>query len=475
MTIQVDIAILGGGPGGYTAAIKAAKAGKSVAIVEQDKLGGTCLHKGCIPTKSLLHSAEVYRHLFSLAASGIRASVDLSEFNITDVQDVKQQKVEVLHKGLQGLMKKNGIQFIHGRGRVVGPSIFSPRSGSIAVELEDGEMETVVSEHLVIATGSLPREIEGLAVDGTTILTSDHVLTLEQLPKSMLIVGGGVIGIELASLLHDFGVDITVLEQGNRILPGEDSEISLEMSKLLTKRGIRIFTGAQLDYSTLSKQNDGIVIKAETSEEIVTIDAEKIVVAVGRAANCHTIGLENTDVSIKNNAIAVNEYGQTSEPHIYAIGDVTGGLQLAHVASYEAGLAIDHILGNKPFVVSTKQMPRCVYSYPQVAAYGLTEAEAIKEGYEIKKVKLPFSAIGKAIVSGETAGFVKVIANKANQDILGVHIIGQQATELISEAVVAGWMNAAPFEIGQTVHAHPTLSEAIMEAMLAVDGQSINY
>ena len=475
MTIQVDIAILGGGPGGYTAAIKAAKAGKTVAIVEQDKLGGTCLHKGCIPTKSLLHSAEVYRQLFQLAASGINASIDLSEFNFQDVQAVKEKKVETLHKGLQSLMKKNGIQFIHGRGRVVGPSIFSPRSGSIAVELHDGEMETVVSQQLIIATGSQPREVNGLPIDGQTILSSDHVLTLEQLPKSMLIVGGGVIGVELASMLHDFGVDITIVELGNRILPGEDSEISGEMTKLLTARGIRLLTNAELIYDRLSFHEEGITIEAKTSEGIISLDAEKLVVAVGRTPNCHTIGLENTDVAIKNNAIAVNEYGQTSEPHIYAIGDVTGGLQLAHVASHEASIAIDHILGKTPYLVHTRQLPRCIYSYPQVAGYGLTEAEAIKEGYEIKKVKLPFSAVGKAIITGETAGFVKVIADKANQDILGVHIIGEHATELISEAVVAGWMNAAPYEIGQTVHAHPTLSEAIMEAMLAIDGQSINY
>lgn len=475
MTIQVDIAILGGGPGGYTAAIKAAKAGKSVAIVEQDKLGGTCLHRGCIPTKSLLHSAEVYRQLFQLAASGIQATVDLSEFSLNDVQAVKDKKVETLYRGLQGLMKKNGIQFIHGRGRVVGPSIFSPRSGSIAVELADGEMETVVSEQLIIATGSLPREIDGLPIDGKTILNSDHVLALEQLPKSMLIVGGGVIGIELASMLHDFGVDITVLEVGNRILPGEDSEISIEMTKLLTARGIRIITGAELNLQSLSLQEDGFVIDATTADGLVSIDAEKLVVAAGRTPNCHTLGLENTDVAIKQHAIAVNEFGQTSEPHIYAIGDVTGGLQLAHVASYEAGIAIDHILGKTPYIVNSKQLPRCIYSYPQVASYGLTEADAMTEGYEIKKTKLPFSAVGKAIVTGETAGFVKVIANKANQDILGVHIIGAQATELISEAVVAGWMNAAPYELGHTVHAHPTLSEAIMEAMLAVDGQAINF
>lgn len=475
MTIQVDIAILGGGPGGYTAAIKAAQAGKKVAIVEQDKLGGTCLHRGCIPTKSLLHSAEVYRQLFQLASSGIQATIDLSEFNFNDVQAVKEKKVETLYKGLKGLMKKNGIEFIHGKGRVVGPSIFSPRSGSLAVELDNGDMETVVSEHLIIATGSLPREIDGLQVDGHTILNSDHVLALEYLPKSMLIIGGGVIGIELASLLHDFGVDITVVELGNRILPGEDSEISTEMTKQLIARGIRIITGAELKYDTLSTSAEGISIEAATADSVVTLDAEKLVVAVGRTPNCQTLGLENTDVAIKNHAISVNEYGQTSEPHIYAIGDVSGGLQLAHVASYEAINAVEHILGKKPFLVNRTQIPRCIYSYPQVASYGLTEAEAIKEGFELKKVKLPFSAVGKAIVTGETAGFVKVIVDKANQDILGVHIIGTGATELISEAVVAGWMNASPAELGQIVHAHPTLSEAIMEAMLAIDGHAINF
>ena len=474
MSIQVDIAVLGGGPGGYTAAIRAAQAGKSVALVEMDKVGGTCLHKGCIPTKALLRSAEVYRQLLEHAAYGLDVKVDYSSFRFESVQEVKLEKVNQLYKGLQGLMKRYGIQMINGRGRVIGPSIFSPRSGSLAVELHNGETESVVSKHLIIATGATTRQVKGLEADGQYILSSDHILELQELPKSILIVGGGVIGVEWASLLQDFGVEVTIVELGNRILPGEDSEISLEMTKQLTKRGIRILTGVQLQIESYTTDEKGFQITAQLSEGNVQLEAEKMLVSIGREANCHSIGLENTDVAIKNGVIAVNEYGQTSEPHIYAIGDVVGGLQLAHAASHEAIVAVDHILGRHPNLVAKHQIPRCIYSYPEVASYGFTEAEAIANGYELEKSKVPFSAIGKAIVQGDTAGFVKVIANKANDDLLGVHIIGGHATEMISETVIAGWLNASPWEIGNVVHAHPTLSEAIMEAMLAVDGQSIS-
>ncbi|MFC6332357.1 dihydrolipoyl dehydrogenase [Paenibacillus septentrionalis] len=472
MAIQVDVAILGGGPGGYTAAIRAAQQGKSVAIVEMDKVGGTCLHRGCIPSKALLRSSEVYRTILESAKYGI--AVDQVSFDFGAVQHTKLEKVEQLHKGLQGLMKRYGIQIIHGKGRVIGPSIFSPRSGALAVELADGETESVVGQQLIIATGSRTRSVPGLEPDGRFILSSDHALELDKLPESMLIVGGGVIGVEWATLLHDFGVQVTIVELGARLLPGEDAEISLEMTRQLTKRGVRVLTGVELDAASYQTGPTGFSISAKTADGSVVLEGEQMLVSVGRIANCDDIGLENTDVKVKNNVIVVNEFGQTSEPHIYAIGDVIGGVQLAHAAAHEGLVAVDHICGKDIYPVAAHQIPRCIYSYPEVASYGYTEASAVAAGYEIKKSKVPFAAIGKAIVSGHPEGFVKVIADKATDDILGVHIIGEHATELISEASLSGWLNAAPWEVGAMVHPHPTLSEAIAEAMMGVNGRTIS-
>lgn len=474
MSIQVDVAVLGGGPGGYTAAIRAAQMGKSVAIVEMDKVGGTCLHRGCIPSKALLRSAEVFRTLLNSADYGIDVHTDFSTFQFHSVQHKKDEKVEQLFKGLQGLMKRHGIQIIKGKGRVVGPSIFSPRSGSLAVELPDGEMESVVSQNLIIATGSTPRDLPGLEADGKMILNSDHALAMDKLPESMLVVGGGVIGVEWASLLNDFGVKVTVLELGSRLLPGEDTEISLEMTRQLDKRGIRVLTGIQLDIASYKVTENGLSISANTAEGSVLLEASQMLVSVGRKANCLDIGLENTDVRIKNDVIVVNEFGQTSEPHIYAIGDCIGGVQLAHAAAHEGLTAIDHIAERDVHIVESHLIPRCIYSSPEVASYGYTEAAAVAAGFEIKKAKVPFAAMGKAIVTGNAAGFVKIIADKSSDDILGVHIIGEHATELISEAALSGWLNAAPWEVGAMIHPHPTLSEAIAEAMLAVDGRSVS-
>jgi len=474
MSIQVDVAVLGGGPGGYTAAIRAAQAGKTVVIVEQDRVGGTCLHRGCIPSKALLRSAEVYRTLLESANYGIDVHTEGVSVNFERVQSVKEDKVGMLFKGLQGLMKRHGIQIIKGKGRVIGPSIFSPRSGSLAVELADGEMESIVSQHLIIATGSIPRSIPGLEADGTHILNSDQALTLEKLPKQMIIVGGGVIGVEWASMLQDFGVEVTLVEVGTRLLPGEDIDISKEMTKLLTARGVRILTNVELDPSTYTINESGVSISAKTTDGNVWLEAEKMLVSIGRQANCYDIGLENTDVKIVNHVIAVNEYGQTSEPHIYAIGDVVGGVQLAHAASHEGIVAVDHICGKQIHLIKNHEIPRCIYSYPEIASYGYTETAAAEAGFSIKKSKVPFQAIGKAIVSGEVDGFVKVIVDRATDDILGVHIIGSHATELISEATLSGWLNASPWEVGSIVHAHPTLSEAIAEAMLSINGQAMS-
>ncbi|UQZ82030.1 Dihydrolipoyl dehydrogenase [Paenibacillus konkukensis] len=471
MTQAFDIVVLGGGTGGYIAAIRAAQLGKSVAVVERDKLGGTCLHRGCIPSKALLRSAEVYATMQESERYGIEAgSVRL---HFPGVQARKQSIVEQMHKGVQFLMKKHNIQVFYGNGRLLSPSIFSPRSGSVSVEREDGDIITLVPEKLIIATGSRPKSLPGLETDGQYILNSDDALQMEEIPKSIIIIGGGVIGVEWASMLSDFGVQVTVVEYAPRLLPAEDADISRELERLLKKRGVRIVTGAKVLSETVKKDDGAVTLDVQRGEDLQHLQADKALVCVGRQANIEDIGLQNTDVKMTDGFIRVNETMQTAEAHIYAIGDVNGGLQLAHVAGHEGIVAVEHICGLKPHPFGQHQVPRCVYTRPEVASLGWTEQQAAERGYDVKIGRFPFSAVGKAVVYGESEGFVKVIADKKTNDILGVHMIGPHVTDSISEAALAQLLDATPWEVGQAIHPHPTLSEALGEAMLAVDGRSM--
>ncbi|WP_145045273.1 dihydrolipoyl dehydrogenase [Paenibacillus xylanexedens] len=472
MPITCDVAILGGGTGGYVAAIRAAQLGKQVVIIEKDKLGGTCLHRGCIPSKALLRSAEVYAEIQESETYGIETTGSTLVF--PKVQARKDAIVEQLHQGVQYLMKKNKIQVVHANGRVIGPSIFSPQSGAVAVEFEDGEMDTVVPTNLIIATGSRPRVLPGLEPDGQYIMSSDEALRMDELPASLIIVGGGVIGLEWASMLNDFGVEITVVEAAEHVLPAEDEDVAKEMQRLLGKRGVRFLTGSKILTETYIAQKDGIQIDVELgNNKQETLTAEKMLVSVGRQANVENIGLENTDIKLERGFIAVNKHLQTGEGHIYAIGDCIGGLQLAHAASHEGILAVNHIAGEQVHAVESHRIPRCVYTRPEAASIGFTETEAKERGYEVKTGKFPFQAIGKSLVQGSRDGFVKVIADVKTNDILGVHMIGTHVTELIAEASLAQMLDATPWEVGQTIHPHPTLSEIMGEAMLAVDGKAI--
>lgn len=472
MPITCDVAILGGGTGGYVAAIRAAQLGKQVVIIEKDKLGGTCLHRGCIPSKALLRSAEVYAEIQESETYGIATTGATLVF--PKVQARKDAIVEQLHQGVQYLMKKNKIQVVHAKGRVIGPSIFSPQSGAVAVEFEDGEMDTVVPTNLIIATGSRPRVLPGLEPDGQYIMSSDEALRMDELPTSLIIVGGGVIGLEWASMLNDFGVEVTVVEAAEHVLPAEDEDVAKEMQRLLGKRGVRFLTGSKILTETYSAQKNGIQIDVELgNNKQETLTAEKMLVSVGRQANVENIGLENTDIKLERGFIAVNKHLQTGEGHIYAIGDCIGGLQLAHAASHEGILAVNHIAGEQIHAVESHRIPRCVYTRPEAASIGFTETEAKERGYEVKTGKFPFQAIGKSLVQGSRDGFVKVIADVKTNDILGVHMIGTHVTELIAEASLAQMLDATPWEVGQTIHPHPTLSEIMGEAMLAVDGKAI--
>ncbi|WP_277713592.1 dihydrolipoyl dehydrogenase [Bacillus atrophaeus] len=473
MATEYDVVILGGGTGGYVAAIRAAQLGLKTAVVEKEKLGGTCLHKGCIPSKALLRSAEVYKTSREAAQFGVETS-DVS-LNFEKVQHRKQEIVDKLANGVQHLMKKGKIDVYEGYGRILGPSIFSPMPGTISVERNNGEdNDMLIPKHVIIATGSKPRMLPGLEADGKYILTSDEALQLKELPESIIIVGGGVIGIEWASMLHDFGVKVTVIEYADRILPTEDKDISKEMQNLLAKKGIEIVTGTKVLTDSFTK-TDGVSIQAEKDGETVTYSAEKMLISVGRQANVEGIGLENTDIVTENGVISVNDTYQTKESHIYAIGDVIGGLQLAHVASREGIIAAEHIAGLEPLPLNPAFVPKCIYSNPEAASVGLTEEEAKQNGYQTKIGKFPFMAIGKALVHGETDGFVKIVADADTDDILGVHMIGPHVTDMISEAGLAKVLDASPWEIGHTIHPHPSLSEAIGEAALAADGKAIHF
>ncbi|MDL5142056.1 dihydrolipoyl dehydrogenase [Bacillus atrophaeus] len=473
MATEYDVVILGGGTGGYVAAIRAAQLGLKTAVVEKEKLGGTCLHKGCIPSKALLRSAEVYKTSREAAQFGVETS-DVS-LNFEKVQHRKQEIVDKLANGVQHLMKKGKIDVYEGYGRILGPSIFSPMPGTISVERNNGEdNDMLIPKHVIIATGSKPRMLPGLEADGKYILTSDEALQLKELPESIIIVGGGVIGIEWASMLHDFGVKVTVIEYADRILPTEDKDISKEMQNLLAKKGIEIVTGSKVLTDSFTKA-DGVSIQAEKVGETVTYKAEKMLISVGRQANVEGIGLENTDIVTENGVISVNDTYQTKESHIYAIGDVIGGLQLAHVASREGIIAAEHIAGLEPLPLNPAFVPKCIYSNPEAASVGLTEEEAKQNGYQTKIGKFPFMAIGKALVHGDTDGFVKIVADADTDDILGVHMIGPHVTDMISEAGLAKVLDASPWEIGHTIHPHPSLSEAIGEAALAADGKAIHF
>lgn len=469
---RYDVVVLGGGIGGYTAAIRAAQLGKTVAVVEREKLGGTCLHQGCIPSKALLRSAEVYATMKKSEEYGI--TVGSIELKFENVLARKQRIVDQLHQGLQFLMKKNKITVHYGNGRIIGPSIFSPRSGAVSVEKEDGDIETLLSSNLVIATGSKPRSLPGLEIDGTHIMTSEDALRMEELPKSIIIIGGGVIGVEWASMLRDFGVEVTVVEYEKRLVSLEDGDISKELERLFKKRGINLVTGAKVLSESVKIAEGTVTLQADKQGEMIELQAEKVLVSVGRAANVEGIGLENTDIRIDKGVIRVNRFMQTTESHIYAVGDVIGGLMLAHMAGHEGILASEHIAGQTPHELEAHLVPKCTYTRPEIASVGYTEQQAIDLGRQIKVGKFSFKGIGKALVYGDTDGFVKVIADSETNDILGVHMIGPHVTNSISEAALAQVLNATPWEVGQTIHPHPTLSEALGEAMLAVDGIAIS-
>ncbi|MDR6550980.1 dihydrolipoyl dehydrogenase [Paenibacillus qinlingensis] len=465
--IKYDIIILGGGPGGYTAAIRAAQLGKRVALVEKDALGGTCLHKGCIPSKTLLRSAELFETMKRSQSFGIKTSH--IEVDFEGVIARKNSIVKQLHAGVQFLMKKNEITVYQGFGTIVYCQANDGYNGIIEVANGVGELvERIAYADLLIATGSRPRLLPGLPLD-ERIMTSDDALAMTALPTSIIIIGGGVIGVEWASMLSDFGVQVTVVEAGDRLVPTEDADISRELSRLFAKRRIKSYTSAKLLEGSVNVDDNGLTVMIEQGDKIETLTAERMLVSIGRMANIEGFGLERTDVVVERGSIVVDDGMQTADPHIYAIGDVIGGLQLAHVASHEGVTAVERICGLETHSHSASSVPKCIYSRPEMASVGLTEQAAIAADYKVKIGKFSFKAIGKALVFGESDGFVKVVAEEVTGTILGVHMIGPHVTDFISEAALAQLLEATSMQIGRMIHPHPSLSEIMSESMLSVD------
>jgi len=471
-TNEFDLVILGGGIGGYTAAIRASQLGMRVALVEKDKLGGTCLHRGCIPSKALLRSAEVYRLLQNSSEYGIdTTSITL---NFSKMQERKQKIVDQLYRGVQHLLKKGNITVFHGFGTILGPSIFSPLTGSVSVTKENGDPEILIPKYLLLATGSRPREIPGIAFDGEYILSSDQALQLESLPNSMLIVGAGMIGIEWASLLSDLGVEVEILELSDRILPGEDPDISKEMARILKKRKVKIHTGVTILPDSLLTEENSLRIKGRIQDQEKEFCSEKMLITIGRSANVEHIGLENSEIKVEHGVVVVNQMYQTAESHIYAVGDLIGGLQLAHVASREGIIAVEHAAGLKPSPLNPLKVPKVTYSRPEVASIGWSEREAKKHGFSVKTGVFSFRALGKAVAQGESDGFAKLVVDQKTDDLLGIHLIGPSVSNLIAEGALAQFLDATPWELSQMVHPHPSLAEVFAEASLAVEGKAIH-
>ncbi len=463
MSDQFDVTVIGAGPGGYVAAIRAAQLGLKTAIIERDKdLGGTCLLRGCIPTKELLHSAHVYDMISDPTEFGV--SVEGFKLHFNKVMDRKNKVVGRLSKGVEFLMKKNKITVFKGHGKLEG-------KGRVTVTDATGKKQDIATKNVIIATGSAPRLLPGVDITSPRVVTSDQLLDFDHVPKSMVVLGAGAVGVEFASVFKRFGSDVTIIELLPRLVPIEDEETSAELQKSFRRRKINVMTSTRFE-SVKVNQDDVEISYTGADGKPGKINAETLLIAVGRRPVTDGLGLENTKIETDRGYLKVDEYMRTVEPNVYAIGDVIPTPWLAHVASKEGCLAAEHIAGKNPHPINYNLVPNCTYCEPEIGSVGLTEAKAKEKGYDIKVGKFPFSALGKAIILGETEGFVKIISDAKYDEILGVHIMGPHATDLLGEACVALGLEATTEALGHIMHAHPTLSESIMEAAEAVHGMA---
>ena len=468
MAEQFDVVIIGSGPGGYVAAVRGAQVGLKVALIEKEKdarLGGTCGLRGCIPTKALLNAAHLYEKAGHFEQFGLK--VEGLTYDFEKVQKYKSDVVAKNSAGVSYLMKKNKVTVFNGFGKIAG-------KGKIEVTGDDGKKQTVETKNIIIATGSVVRPIPGFETDGKQVVNSDQILELSSVPKSMVVLGSGAVGVEFASVYSRFGCDTTVVELMDKIVPLEDAEVSKELERSFKKRGIKCMTGVKMDKLEKSKKGVKVSGKDAKGKEVV-LEAEMLLVAIGRMPYLENLGLENTKVTVNpRGTIKVNEYCETDEPNVFAIGDVIDTAWLAHLASKEGILVVERLAGKKVEPINHRLVPNCTYCDPEVASVGLTEAKAREEGYDVKIGKFPFSASGKARILGETDGFVKIVSEKKYDEVLGVHIIGPHATELLAEACVAMQLETTADELGRTIHAHPTVSESVMEAAEGVHDLTIH-
>lgn len=466
-----DIAIIGGGPAGYTCAIRAGQFGLKTALIEKaEKLGGTCLHVGCIPTKALLFNAEVYDHLKHAKDYGIELSGE-TKLNWKTILDRKNQIVTKHTKGLDFLMKKNKVTVVPGFGCLSGPA----KDGVHTIEVTDpsGKASELKTKNIVLATGSDAKMLPGLTSDDK-ILTNIEILSINAIPKSLIVIGAGAVGVEFASIFRSFGSEITLVEYLPRLVPMEDEEVSKELARNFRKRGIDAHTGAKVEKVEKTKTGVKVTFTASDGKQVVK-EAEKVLVAVGRAPRTEGIGLDKTKIVPERGFIKTNEWMQTDEPGIYAIGDIVAGLpQLAHSGSMAGMVVAAKIAGKYARPIIRQRVPACTYTEPQIGSVGLTEAQAKEAGHTLKVGKFPFTANSKASIVDSHEGFVKVVSDAKYGEILGVHIIGPQATELIAEAVTAVELEATVEDMLYMIHAHPTLAEAMLDGFGSVEGLAIN-
>jgi dihydrolipoamide dehydrogenase len=463
-----DVAVIGSGPAGYTAAIRAGQYGLKTALIEKDPLlGGTCLHVGCIPTKALLFNAELWDHLKDAKEFGIEG-VDARKLNWAAVQDRKSKIVLKHAKGLEFLMKKNKVETVKGYGKLTGPA----RGGVFSIEVSGEKASQLKAKNVILATGSEARMIPGLDA-GNQVLTNIEILSMKDIPKSLIVVGGGAVGVEFASIFRSFDAEVTIVEMLPRLVPIEDEEISKELARAYRKRGINFHTGAKVEKVETSKAGVTVTITVDGKQQ--KLEAEKILIAVGRRPRTENVGLEKTKIKPDLGFIKTNQWMQTDEPGVYAIGDIVLGTpQLAHVGGMEGIVAVSKIAGKEDKPIDLLKIPNATYCHPEIGSVGLTETKAKEAGYNVKVGRFPFMANSRASIVGQHEGFIKIVSDAKYGEILGVHIIGPQATELIAEAVLAMELEGTVEDLMWTIHAHPTLAEGMLDASNSVYGLAIN-
>ena len=463
-----DIAIIGGGPGGYVAAIRAAQLGKKVALIEKDRVGGLCLNWGCIPSKALLWNAEVVNLMRDAEIYGI--SFDNLKLDMAKAIDRSRQIVDQMVKGVEFLLNKNGVTVIPGEASFLSPNELSIRASDAPPASDDRRLTTT---HTIIATGARPRALPGLTTNGTTIINSRDALALREQPASVVIVGGGPIGVEFATFWHAYGVDVTIVEALEHLLPLEDEEISTQLERAYKKQKIKFITGAQVHAATMANGRATVTLTAGAKDQ--QLEADKVLVSIGFEANVESLDLDRIGVLVERGYIKTGPGLSTGVDGVYAIGDVTGIKNLAHVASAMGVMLVERLSGLDAPELDYTKMPCATYCQPEVASIGLTERQAIDAGREVKVGKFPIRANGRAKAINMTDGIIKIVADAATRETLGVHMIGPMVTELLAEASLGMTLEVTPRELGWTVAAHPTLAECVKEAALAVDGDAIHF